>query len=225
MGRYSRVDGKKSSSSFGLTITIVLIVSLSLVGAWMFMSSWSAPTESIDFSSSQTTTKDVETTSKSDFTNEKNEETEVVTERNQEKVEERKEFEELPLLKGLQGRAWKQLGSSGSGNHFAEFGIVEVNEKDQVLAIEPGKYLGLLSHSGSRALGANIANHYTKLATSKRRLPHDAKNLAWLNLDEEEGIEIQKRETATRLCPGPFARGSLRSRQVNARRGLAGARG
>ncbi|KAH0915939.1 hypothetical protein HID58_030385 [Brassica napus] len=94
MGRYSRVDGKKSSSSFGLTITIVLIVSLSLVGAWMFMSSWSAPTESIDFSSSQATTKDVETTSKSDFTNEKNEETEVVTESNQEKVEERKEFED-----------------------------------------------------------------------------------------------------------------------------------
>jgi tRNA-splicing ligase RtcB len=27
------------------------------------------------------------------------------------------------------------------------------------------------------------------LAISKRRLPQDAKNLAWLNLDEEEGIE------------------------------------
>ncbi|KAF8050866.1 hypothetical protein N665_1860s0006 [Sinapis alba] len=95
MGKYSRVDGKKSSSSFGLTITIVLIVSLSMVGAWMFMSSWSAPTESVDFSSSQTTTtkEDVETTTtKSDFTNE---ETEVVTESNEEKkTEERKEFED-----------------------------------------------------------------------------------------------------------------------------------
>jgi tRNA-splicing ligase RtcB len=50
-------------------------------------------------------------------------------------------------------------------------------------------YIGLLSHSGSRGLGASIANHYTKLAISKRRLPQDAKNLAWLNLDEEEGIE------------------------------------
>ncbi|HEY6504850.1 MAG TPA: RtcB family protein, partial [Chitinophagaceae bacterium] len=39
------------------------------------------------------------------------------------------------------------------------------------------------------ALGANIANHYTKIAISKRRLPQDAKNLAWLTLDEEEGIE------------------------------------
>ncbi len=38
-------------------------------------------------------------------------------------VMERSEFNELPLLKELQTRAWKQLGSSGSGNHFAEFGF------------------------------------------------------------------------------------------------------
>jgi len=98
-------------------------------------------------------------------------------------------FNQLPLLKGLHGRAWKQLGSSGSGNHFVEFGTVEIDEKDNVLGVEPGNYVGLLSHSGSRALGANIANHYTKIAISKRRLPAEAKNLAWLSLDEEEGIE------------------------------------
>ena len=101
----------------------------------------------------------------------------------------RKEFDELGLLKGLQERAWKQLGSSGSGNHFVEFGTVEINEKDEVLGIEAGNYLGLLSHSGSRALGANIANHYTKIAKEKRRLPGEAQNLAWLSLDEQEGIE------------------------------------
>lgn len=98
-------------------------------------------------------------------------------------------FFEMPLLKNLHARAWKQLGSSGSGNHFVEFGVVEIAEKDAVLGVEAGIYLGLLSHSGSRALGAMIANHYTKLAISKRRLPQDAKNLAWLTLDEEEGIE------------------------------------
>jgi tRNA-splicing ligase RtcB (3'-phosphate/5'-hydroxy nucleic acid ligase) len=98
-------------------------------------------------------------------------------------------FFELPLLKNLHGRAWKQLGTSGSGNHFVEFGVVEIAEKDEVLGVEPGKYVGLLSHSGSRALGANIANHYTKIAISKRRLPQDAKNLAWLDLNEEEGME------------------------------------
>jgi tRNA-splicing ligase RtcB (3'-phosphate/5'-hydroxy nucleic acid ligase) len=101
----------------------------------------------------------------------------------------RKEFDELGLLKGLQERARKQLGSSGSGNHFVEFGKVTVTEKDTVLEIEPGTYLGLLSHSGSRALGANIANHFTKIAKEKRKLPGEAANLAWLNLDEEEGIE------------------------------------
>src|SRR5678815_4697820 len=104
-------------------------------------------------------------------------------------VMDRKLFWELPLLTGLHARAWKQLGTSGSGNHFAEFGTVEINEKDNILNVEPGNYIGLLSHSGSRALGANIANHYTKIAISKRRLPAEAKNLAWLSLDEEEGIE------------------------------------
>lgn len=104
-------------------------------------------------------------------------------------VMDRKEFNEIELLKSLQGRALRQLGSSGSGNHFVEFGIVEIAEKDEVLGVDVGKYVGLLSHSGSRALGANIANHYTKIAKDKRRLPEEAKNLAWLNLDEQEGIE------------------------------------
>ena len=98
-------------------------------------------------------------------------------------------FNQLPLLKDLQGRAWKQLGSSESGNHFAEFGVVEILEKDTVLGIEPGKYVGLLTHSGSRGLGATIANHYTKIAKEKRKLPGEAANLAWLTLDEEAGME------------------------------------
>ena len=101
----------------------------------------------------------------------------------------RKEFDELGLLKGMHGRAWKQLGSSGSGNHFVEFGVVEIAERDEVLNIPAGNYLGLLSHSGSRGLGATIANHYTKIAKEKRRLPGEASNLAWLLLDEEEGME------------------------------------
>lgn len=101
----------------------------------------------------------------------------------------RKEFDELGILKGLQDRAWKQLGSSGSGNHFVEFGVVEINERDPVVGLEPGKYIGLLSHSGSRGLGATVANHYTKVAKEKRKLPGEAANLAWLALDEEEGME------------------------------------
>ncbi len=98
-------------------------------------------------------------------------------------------FYDLPLLKNLHGRAWKQLGTSGSGNHFAEFGLVEIGEADEVLGIKPGSYVGLLTHSGSRGLGANIAAHYTALAKKLRRLPGEAANLAWLNLDEEAGQE------------------------------------
>ncbi len=104
-------------------------------------------------------------------------------------VMERSEFTEIDLLKPMQGRAARQLGSSGSGNHFVEFGVVEIDEADEVLGIAAGKYLGLLSHSGSRALGAAIANHYTKIAKQKRRLPGEANNLAWLGLDEEAGME------------------------------------
>ena len=101
----------------------------------------------------------------------------------------RSEWDELGILKGLQGRAGKQLGSSGSGNYFVEFGSIEIKQKDEVLGVKPGNYIGLLSHSGSRALGANVANHFTKIAKEKRRLPGDAVNLAWLSLDEQEGIE------------------------------------
>jgi tRNA-splicing ligase RtcB len=107
-------------------------------------------------------------------------------------VIERKEFDEIGLLKGLQKRAAKQLGSSGSGNHFVEFGTVELLQPLELKnrsMLPVGQYLGLLSHSGSRALGANIANHYTKIAKQKRRLPGEASNLAWLHLAEEEGWE------------------------------------
>jgi len=104
-------------------------------------------------------------------------------------VMDRKEFDEIAILKGLHERAWRQLGSSGSGNHFVEFGVVEIPEEDEVLGVPAGNYLGLLSHSGSRGLGASVANHYTKVAKEKRKLPAEAVNLAWLSLDEAEGHE------------------------------------
>lgn len=108
---------------------------------------------------------------------------------NDHEVMEHEAFGQISLLKGLQGRAWKQLGSSGSGNHFAEFGVVTIAEKDPILDIGPGMYVGLLTHSGSRGLGAAIANHYTKLAKSICRLPGEAAHLAWLDLDTELGKE------------------------------------
>ncbi len=99
----------------------------------------------------------------------------------------RAEFKEIGLLRNLYDTAVKQLGSSGSGNHFVEFGVIEIKEKDAVLGVEAGEYVGLLSHSGSRAVGANVANHFTRIAKEKRKLQPSAANLAWLNLDEEDG--------------------------------------
>ena len=46
------------------------------------------------------------------------------------------------------------------------------------LNIKKGKYLALLTHSGSRGFGATIAGHYTKLAKEICKLPKEAANLA-----------------------------------------------
>lgn len=96
-------------------------------------------------------------------------------------------FREVPILKRLLGKARQQIGSSGGGNHFVEFGAVEITEEHPRLGLPPGSYLGLLSHSGSRGFGASIADHFTKLAMEKNALPKEAKHLAWLDLDSEEG--------------------------------------
>ena len=98
-------------------------------------------------------------------------------------------FNELKLLKDLQFKASKQLGTSGSGNHFVEFGICNFEKDDAELGIKAGQYIALLSHSGSRGLGATVANYYTKVAMEKRILPNQAKHLAWLLLNEQEGAE------------------------------------
>lgn len=97
-------------------------------------------------------------------------------------------FGATPLLKKLHGKAVRQLGSSGSGNHFVEFGIIELNDQN-TLGLREGSYLALLSHSGSRGMGANIAQHYTDLAMQRCKLPRNAQHLAWLTLDSEEGQE------------------------------------
>jgi tRNA-splicing ligase RtcB len=103
-------------------------------------------------------------------------------------VLERNSFREISVLKPLQGKAAQQIGSSGSGNHFVEFGLmlVDANNPWQLAA---GTYLGLLSHSGSRALGAEIARHYTRVAKQTCLLPGEAANLAWLELETEAGQE------------------------------------
>ncbi|MEZ4829933.1 MAG: RtcB family protein [Bacteroidia bacterium] len=104
-------------------------------------------------------------------------------------VLDRSEFREIAVVKTLKDKARKQIGSSGSGNHFVEFGLVEITDTGNEWGVSPGVYLGLLSHSGSRGMGAAIANHYTRLAMDKTRLPKEARHLAWLDMNTAEGQE------------------------------------
>jgi tRNA-splicing ligase RtcB (3'-phosphate/5'-hydroxy nucleic acid ligase) len=103
-------------------------------------------------------------------------------------VLDRKIFDEITILRNLKGRAAMQIGSSGSGNHFVEFGLLDVPLRNH-WSLSGGKYLAVLSHSGSRGLGAEIARHYTKLAKAICHLPGEAANLAWLDLNTEAGQE------------------------------------
>jgi tRNA-splicing ligase RtcB (3'-phosphate/5'-hydroxy nucleic acid ligase) len=96
-----------------------------------------------------------------------------------------------PVTQRLRDKAWSQLGTSGSGNHFVEFGAFTVDTKrGGALSLEPGEYLALLSHSGSRGTGAQVCDFYSKLAMARHeQLPRELKRLAWLSLAEADGQE------------------------------------
>jgi tRNA-splicing ligase RtcB len=93
-----------------------------------------------------------------------------------------------PITQRLKDKAWSQLGTSGSGNHFVEFGAFTTS--DASLGVPAGEYLALLSHSGSRGTGAQVCQHYSRLAMERHPgLPKELKHFAWLSLDEEAGQE------------------------------------
>ena len=119
-----------------------------------------------------------------------------------------------PITKQNKDKAWSQLGTSGSGNHFVEFGIFTLHSDltHRVPLIRPsdtfspsggegwdegatqflpaGTYVALLSHSGSRGTGAAVCDHYSKIAFGQfPDLPSELKRLAWLSLDSQEGQE------------------------------------
>jgi tRNA-splicing ligase RtcB len=94
----------------------------------------------------------------------------------------------IPTAKRLFPKAREQLGTSGSGNHFVEFGTITLDAPE--MGLEPGSYLAVLSHSGSRGAGAQIAEYYSRLAMNTHpELPPELKRLAWLGLDTEAGQE------------------------------------
>ena len=92
-----------------------------------------------------------------------------------------------PITAELKDKAWSQLGTSGTGNHFAEFGTLDLTSTCD--GLEPGTYFALVTHSGSRGAGSKIANHYCRVAKEKHpNLPKYLSHLAWLSM-EEDGAE------------------------------------
>ena len=92
------------------------------------------------------------------------------------------------VTRELKDKAWSQLGTSGSGNHFVEFGTLILDKAD--LGLEAGTYLALLSHSGSRGSGSAVASHWSRIAREIHpELPRELSHLAWLDLDSSEGQE------------------------------------
>lgn len=93
-----------------------------------------------------------------------------------------------PVTQRNRDKAWGQLGTSGSGNHFVEFGVFKIETEE--FGLPPGEYLALLSHSGSRGTGAQVCQHYSRIAMERHAdLPKEVKHLAWLTLDEADGRE------------------------------------
>ncbi len=93
-----------------------------------------------------------------------------------------------PVTHHNRDRARRQLGTSGSGNHFVEFGTLTLGADD--LGLKAGVYTALLSHSGSRGTGGLVARHYSRLAMKMHpELPRDLLHLAWLDLSGDAGRE------------------------------------
>ena len=100
------------------------------------------------------------------------------------------DWQATPLLRSLHDKAAAQLGTSGTGNHFVDAGRLEVGpEGSAALGVPEGTYFAVLTHSGSRGVGATIADRYSRLARQETPLPRELQALAWLRLDTELGQE------------------------------------
>ncbi len=95
------------------------------------------------------------------------------------------------VTRDMRDRAWRQLGTSGSGNHFVEWGLLTL--PDPLEGVPPGEYVALLSHSGSRGTGAQVCQRYTQIARKKApafiREDSQLCHLAWLEMSTSEGQE------------------------------------
>lgn len=88
--------------------------------------------------------------------------------------------------RSLRDKAARQLGTSGSGNHFANLMIGERLGHDDL----PQRFFALLTHSGSRGVGYTLARHFINVAAqATARIAHVPKMYEWLDLDSPAGHE------------------------------------
>jgi len=101
-------------------------------------------------------------------------------------------WKDIKTVRKLREKADRQLGSSGSGNHFADLMTGTVVAERSWLPFKKGEqFVALVTHSGSRGTGHNLATHYKKLAEryTQKISKGISKSYAWLDLDTEEGKE------------------------------------
>lgn len=93
-------------------------------------------------------------------------------------------WRESKALRALKDLAASQLGSSGAGNHFAD--IVSGERTDG------SRFVGLLTHSGSRGVGNKVAHHFSveadRAASTRYRFPN---GYGWFDLDSDGGSEYR----------------------------------
>jgi len=68
--------------------------------------------------------------------------------------------------------------------------VLEVGQRVDALGLDPGRYVALMSHSGSRGTGAAVCSTYSGIA--RAQLPAKYKDLAylaWLSMSSEAGQE------------------------------------
>lgn len=100
------------------------------------------------------------------------------------------DWEVCRITREHKDKARKQLGSSGSGNHFVEFGLFTLAQRDEELGLDAGEYVALLSHSGSRGTGAAVCDTYSRIAQARMPKKYsELGRLGWLDLDSEAGQE------------------------------------
>lgn len=101
-------------------------------------------------------------------------------------------WHEIDAVRRLRDKADRQLGSSGSGNHFADIMVGKVIQEKPWLPLKKGdEFVALVTHSGSRGTGHNLATYYKGLAEEYTQSVSKGigKSYAWLDLDSSAGAE------------------------------------